>query len=258
MPKKRLASEGVAVIELEIVSFAKPHHWRRSGAIVDFAGFELFEEKFFESCDFGVEVFTWSQEKPDDEGFEQSDTDVSVGLTGRFSADIDPVDVILYGMVDGRQEIVHDKGGVDVLPGIVDAECRKAGELQEAFEREKAGFYTPTPAIQGAKVFDGVFFQVGQGGEQHFCFSGGQFDPDKPVFEGLSLLERNAKGAERPFGTHIKRFANNELSFFGSDECLDDGRMGEGKANQAVRTEIKVQPGDNLRRKAPVVNHEHV
>ena len=91
MPKKRLASEGVAVIELEIVSFAKPHHWRRSGAIVDFAGFELFEEKFFESCDFGVEVFTWSQEKPDDEGFEQSDTDVSVGLTGRFSADIDPV-----------------------------------------------------------------------------------------------------------------------------------------------------------------------
>lgn len=171
---------------------------------------------------------------------------------------IDPLDVILHAVVERRQEIVHDEGGVDVLPDIASGDGRKTGELQQAFEREKAGFHTPTPMIQGAEVLDRVFFQVGQGSEQHFCFSGGQIDPDKPVFEGLSLLEGDTEGAERPFGTHVKRFADNELSFFGSDECLDDGRMGEGQANQAVRTEIKMQPRDNLRREAPVINHEHV
>lgn len=70
MQKKGLSSEGVTVIELEIVSFAETHHWRRSGAIVDFTGLELFEEEVFESCDFGIEVFARSQEKPDDERLE--------------------------------------------------------------------------------------------------------------------------------------------------------------------------------------------
>lgn len=202
------------------MSFAEAHHWGLSGAVIDFAGLKLFEEVFFESRDFGVEVFARAQEKPDDERLEKPDADIAVSLAGRFSAGIDPVNVILHAVVERRQEIVHDEGGVDVLPGIVDGDGRKTGELQEAFEREKAGFHAPAPVIQGAEVPDGVFFQVGQGSEQHFCFSGGQIHPDKPVLEGLPLLEGDAKGAERPLGAHVKRFSDNELSFFGSDEFL--------------------------------------
>lgn len=106
----------MTVIELEIVSFAEAHHWRLSGAVIDFAGLELFEEVFFESRDFGVEVFARAQEKPDDERLEKPDADIAVSLAGRFSAGIDPVNVILHAVVERRQEIVHDEGGSRACP----------------------------------------------------------------------------------------------------------------------------------------------
>lgn len=65
-------------------------------------------------------------------------------------------------MVDSREEVIDDKCGINVLPGIIDGDGGESGQLEKAFEAEKTSFPPPSTVIKRAEVFDGIPFFVGE------------------------------------------------------------------------------------------------
>ena len=101
-------------------------------------------------------------------------------------------------MVDGRKEVVPDQGGINILPGIVDGNGRKTGQLKQTFEQEEAGLHAPAAVVKRAEFPGRIFFLVGKCGQQHLGFSGGKFNPDKPVLKCFTGAEWNAQGSQQP------------------------------------------------------------
>ncbi len=71
---------------------------------------------------FDVKVFSGAQEQSYDKRFEDANADVSIRLTGRISAFIDFLHLFVHRMVDSREEVIDDKCGINVLPGIIDGD----------------------------------------------------------------------------------------------------------------------------------------
>ena len=117
----------MAVVAFPVVAFAETHHFGFSRAVFHLDGFKAFEQVTLQVFDLGFEVFTRAQEQANDEGLEYSDAYIFVWLAGRFAARVDLFHLVLHGMVNGRKEVVADQGGINILPGIVDGDGRKAG-----------------------------------------------------------------------------------------------------------------------------------
>lgn len=126
---KQLRLKRVSVIDFPIVSFTEAHHFAGSGAVVDFDGLQVFEQVVLELADGVAEAFTGSEEEPDDERFEDADTDVSIGLAGRLTPLGDAPYVLFHGAVNGREEVVKDECGIKVLPDTVDGNGRRTHNL---------------------------------------------------------------------------------------------------------------------------------
>jgi len=119
----------VSVIGFPIVSFTEAHHFASSGVVVDFDGLQVFEQVALKLADGVIEVFTGPEEEPDDEGFKDADTDISIGLTGSSAALRDVRYLLFHRVVDSREEVVNDECGVKVLPDTVDGNSRRTHNL---------------------------------------------------------------------------------------------------------------------------------
>lgn len=132
-------------------------------------------------------------------------------------------------MVDSREEVIDDKCGINVLPGIIGGDGGESGQLKEAFEAEKTSF-PPSTVIKRADVFDGIPFYVGECSEQNFCFACRQVDPDQAILKGLARMKRDTKRSECSFRTRAKRFIHKGLPLFGGHKCFDYRGIGECQA----------------------------
>ena len=212
--RDRLKSKCVAIVAFPVVAFAEPHGSGHSGAIINFNGFEVFEEKSLQVGDLSVEVFTRAQKQARDERFEEPCADISIGLAKGLAMGVDLMNLCLHGLMKGRKQVVNDERGINVLPGIIDGDGRKTSKLQQAFEREKTGFHAPSKAIKSAKISPRIFLLIGKRGEQYFGFAGRQFKPNQTILKCCAGIIGNTQGFECAFGSDIKYFTYNGLSLF--------------------------------------------
>ena len=97
--------------------------------------------------------------------------------------------------MDSSLNVVENKGGVNILPAIIDGVSRKIGQLEKAFKDKKTGFNAPSFAVNFAEMRPGKSLFVEQRGQQNFNFSAWQYDANKPIGNGGIQVNRNAQFA---------------------------------------------------------------
>lgn len=81
----------MAVVKFPVVAFTKAHHLRSPWAVIFTNRLQALEPVSLEFCNFGFEVFARTQEEAHDEGFKDTNTNISVGtISWKIPANFEP------------------------------------------------------------------------------------------------------------------------------------------------------------------------
>lgn len=159
------------------------------------------------------QFFNGSEAKFNHKTFEQSGTDIPVGLVFMLSVGVDPSNVFLQRLVQCGLKVVQDEMVIDVLPAIIDGVCREVGQLKKGLDNKETGLNAPTLAIDFTEVSPVIFLFIKQGRQEHLDLAIGQGDADQAVSDAWVRLQMNAQFRQPLFGLDLEWFFDNLLVF---------------------------------------------